>query len=525
MPSDTKRQLPHFDEQLDAIGSGRFQIVVLATLVLFIISDGMELVVTNVTWGDLPKEEWGLEDSFRSILVSTAFLGFVFGSSVGGIVGDVYGRKIIIFWHGVIFIPASILSALSQSKYELLATRFFVGISMGLILPTSVSMMTEFSPSATRGRMVIMLPGIAYCTGQALVLAIGIVLIGAFENHECTSCGWWRGMMAAGVIPDIIALTMAHFYVPESPRFLLLQGKVDEVERILLRIAKTNGKEFDPIFQRVGSEVNPIAHEKLVPPLLQTLWSSLVEMLHGHTAKDLSLIVTIWCLVGVPMFTLQFIFPLLLEHAEGAHLSSLRMFEVLIVYTLTEYPAVLITAYAIDHPYVGRQWTVAFAAAATVPSALLCAITVNMSLGWLVASNLLLRFCVVAPYEAMYVYAAETLPTSHRNKSLSSGNSATKIVAVLVPLLAQSLLDLSPICPFLLAATAAFCAAVGMLYAGREPPIALDDVVTEPEKVLGGLGEGSALIPPLGSSRRSSLIPPLGSPRRSMDSPRRCPTR
>jgi hypothetical protein len=54
---------------------------------LFVVSDGMELIVTNLTFRALPMD-WGIDDSTRGHLISTSFLGFVVGGTLGGYFGD-----------------------------------------------------------------------------------------------------------------------------------------------------------------------------------------------------------------------------------------------------------------------------------------------------------------------------------------------------------------------------------------------------------------------------------------------------
>jgi AAHS family benzoate transporter-like MFS transporter len=152
-------------EQLERVGWGRFQLIALAAFVLFLVSDGMELVVTNIIWQDLPLEEWGVdrdEHGKRGELVSLAFIGFVLGAFCSALLGDNIGRRPLFFLHGAIFLPMSLLSACSQSLLQLGATRFFVGISMGLVLPCVNSMMTELAPIEFRAKAVISIPGVAY---------------------------------------------------------------------------------------------------------------------------------------------------------------------------------------------------------------------------------------------------------------------------------------------------------------------------------------------------------------------------
>ena len=132
-PSTPKRSGPGdgdatLDDQIERVGFGKFQYLTMFAFACFIIADGMELVVTNVTWGVLPREEWGMEgDSMRGTLISLSYFGFVLGALIGGLSGDHVGRRPLLYIHSVIFIPASIASALSASIEQLLITRFLVG--------------------------------------------------------------------------------------------------------------------------------------------------------------------------------------------------------------------------------------------------------------------------------------------------------------------------------------------------------------------------------------------------------------
>ena len=165
-------RVPRFtvEDQLEVVGFGRLQMLALAAFALIITGDGMELVVTNIIWQQLPAQRWGLEDSgARGMLVSLAFAGFVLGTLVSAALGDTVGRRPLIFIHSGIFIPMSLFSAAADSLAQLAFTRFCVGASMGLVFPSVVSMMAEYTPQRWRARCVVSLPGIAYRSAPVFV--------------------------------------------------------------------------------------------------------------------------------------------------------------------------------------------------------------------------------------------------------------------------------------------------------------------------------------------------------------------
>ena len=152
------------DEQLELVGFGRLQVLALFAFMLLVMSDGMELVVTNIIYPQLPAQAWGLDSGSgsRAMLVSLAFFGFVLGTFISALLGDLVGRRPLIFIHSGVFIPMSLFSAAAGSLEQLAFTRFFVGVSMGIVLPCVSSMMAEYTPHKWRARCVMAMPGIAY---------------------------------------------------------------------------------------------------------------------------------------------------------------------------------------------------------------------------------------------------------------------------------------------------------------------------------------------------------------------------
>lgn len=60
---------------------------------------------------------------------------------------------------------------------------------MGIALPTCVTLMAELAPPSQRGWMVLVLPGLAFLSGQLLIVFIGIAAMHA--NVQCAeNCGW-----------------------------------------------------------------------------------------------------------------------------------------------------------------------------------------------------------------------------------------------------------------------------------------------------------------------------------------------
>jgi len=473
------------EDQINAVGFGRFHILAVTTFILFIISDGMELVVTNVIWRAMPVEEWGGDDSMRALLVSLSFSGFVVGAIIGGQLGDTFGRKPILYAHTMVFVPLSIASATSESFYQLAVTRFLIGISMGLVLPTSVALMAELSPCNVRSRLILLIPGLAYAVGQVIVLTVGIVLMG-YYGWNCEKCSWWRGMLVAGVVPDVVAVLMVYLYIPESPRFLLSQGRTAEAEAIIRSIAETNGTESQLLHQ---GAIRPVKEEHDKAEASMEAWQLMGELFKPPMNRILPLVVGIWSLLAVGLFSQSFAYPVLLER--DPTITAFDQYWLMIQLAFIEIPGLVVLIWALEGTHVGRREILLVLSLASVVVAGIMIMISDKGTTWLHLGSMGLRLMVVLPYEAMYIFAAELLPTSHRNLGLSLGNGATKLVAALMPLVLMPLIHLWGASVFLVILLAEVLAAV-LVWVSPHTDDVLYDCVEEMPKTV---NESAPLLP------------------------------
>ena len=282
---------------------------------------------------------------------------------------------------------------------------------------------------------------------QALVLFVGIILIRNSEQLQvergsdsaetmCNTpehqqdfhrCAWWRGMLVVGVIPDLIAVAIVYFCVPESPRYLLYRGKSEELREALLCIARFNNAE-----DKLADDGNSLLLPEQKP---MGGWTTIMgmELLQPPLSHLITSIVGIWCSLAVVVMGGSFLFPIYLE--QYVELSREQGYWLMVAMSLIEIPGVFAVFLVIDSPDYGRRGTMLYLAAASVSAALSLTFTWRMGLNTFFAGNLVMRSVGVLPYEIMYVYAAEILPTSHRNTGLAIGNGASKTVGCILPLL------------------------------------------------------------------------------------------
>jgi MFS transporter, putative metabolite:H+ symporter len=169
-------------------------------------------------------KQWHLTYGQSAAILLASGVSGPFGSMLYGWMADKIGRR-----------PALITAVLNVSLATgamaltpeggwiyLVICRFFVGFGVTGLYSVDITLMQEFSPASKRGWLTglttTMLPA-----GQLLA-----ALLGAFAAPYIG----WRGMVAVGLLPAFLCLYIRAF-VPESPHWLLRQGRVEEARRAL----------------------------------------------------------------------------------------------------------------------------------------------------------------------------------------------------------------------------------------------------------------------------------------------------
>lgn len=184
--------------------------------------------------GALPflKTIFELNAWWEGFLTGSLALGCMAGCVIAGRLADQYGRRPALMIAAVVFALSSLGMAFSNSLTVFVGMRFMAGIGVGMASMLSPMYIAEVSPPSIRGRNVAI---------NQLTIVIGI-LVTNLVNYNLADTGpeAWRWMFGLGVIPSVVLL-LGVIWLPESPRWLIQKGKVQEGERILERIA---GKVF-----------------------------------------------------------------------------------------------------------------------------------------------------------------------------------------------------------------------------------------------------------------------------------------
>jgi MFS family permease len=215
--------------RLDRLRWGRFHTLVVVALGITWILDGLEVTLAGAISPAL-KESHRLRFSNADVgLVSSAYLaGAVLGAMFFGWLTDWLGRKRLFFMTLAIYLLATAATALSWNLWSFAMFRFFTGAGIGGEYTAINSAIQELVPARYRGWTDLVING-SFWVGAAVGAAGSIVLLDPALFPPDLG---WRFAFLIGAGLGLVIFLM-RFWLPESPRWLVTHGRVEEAEAIL----------------------------------------------------------------------------------------------------------------------------------------------------------------------------------------------------------------------------------------------------------------------------------------------------
>lgn len=194
-------------------------------------------------------------NSLLGFVVSSALIGCIMGGCLGGVVASALGRKRGLIVAAVLFLISALGSAAPEFLFapighggagyiwNFVFYRILGGVGVGLASMLSPMYIAEIAPARLRGNLVAW-NQLAIIFGMIVVYFVnyGIALYGG--GDEWLHNFGWRYMFASGAIPSALFLSLL-FFVPETPRYLMLKGREDEARDILLRLVTPEEQELE----------------------------------------------------------------------------------------------------------------------------------------------------------------------------------------------------------------------------------------------------------------------------------------
>lgn len=235
-----------FVARLDAVPLNRFHWKLLIVSGFGWLFDAMDVILMAFLLRPIGAE-FALTAQQGGLLAAATPAGMLIGAAVSGRLADRYGRKTIFQLTLVLFSIGSLLSAVAPTYETLLLARILAGIGLGGELPVVATLVSEFAPRASRGRMIVLLESFwAYGTIAAGLIAVFIVPLAT-----------WRGAFLVGALP---ALYLAYLRraLPESPRYLASRGRLNEADAVVRSVEREGGGALITVAKATAPPPGPV---------------------------------------------------------------------------------------------------------------------------------------------------------------------------------------------------------------------------------------------------------------------------
>ena len=193
---------------------------------------GLDVGVINGA-NEFIEKEFKISNKEIELIVSALLWGAVFGTLISGILSSYLGRRRTILISAVIFVTGSLCCAFSPNEHILIASRFLLGIAVGVASFTAPLYLSEISPQSVRGSMISMYQ--LMITIGILIAALSDTWLGLYATFGGVTGGHWRIMLGVISIPAAL-MFVGVFFLPESPRWLFLKALKEDAIAVFKRM-------------------------------------------------------------------------------------------------------------------------------------------------------------------------------------------------------------------------------------------------------------------------------------------------
>mmetsp|Transcript_24551 Transcript_24551/g.36146 ORF Transcript_24551/g.36146 Transcript_24551/m.36146 type:complete len:495 (-) Transcript_24551:206-1690(-) len=399
------------DQVLEGLPVGWFHYRLLFICGLAFMADGMEVSLLSFV-STCAGIDWDLSDAQIALITSVVFAGELLGSMFFGPIADKYGRRGAFMLSCTIITIAGFVSGVSPNYIVLLLCRCIVGIGVGGVT-VPFDLLAEFLPNSHRGIFLIYIEGF-WTLGSMFVAGVA---------WACLSSDGWRVLTILTALPVALSSVACIALLPESPRWLVVQGRLTEAANVVKYAAEVNGSTLpDFTLSSAGVEKEEtVAFSEFLKPAQRRLSIPLW---------------TVWMCFGFTYYGCILFVARVFEDS-SASLDELKCdfnYEAIFMSAVSELLGVIVTALVIDG--WGRVGTQASLYAGAGVAILL----MGMNLPSLTLSVVAVfaRFTIMGANSATWVATPEMFPTKLRASGHAVANCMARIGAFFSPFLVES---------------------------------------------------------------------------------------
>ncbi|XP_046616201.1 uncharacterized protein LOC124303246 [Neodiprion virginianus] len=372
-------------------------------------------------YGFTVSTNWNLvcDDAWLKVTSESLFmLGVLLGALVMGGLSDKYGRKTILIWGSVLQLVTSLLVAAAQNMIMYIVCRTVLATSTnGLFV---VSYVTAIETIGQRTRKPAALGSLFFIVGSLLTVCLAYFI----RN--------WRMLQVAFTIPTLVFLGSI-WYIPESARWLITKGRLDEAKKILREASVENKVELtrDALDNLLKTD-NEISETRIIEK------TSIYDLLRYPIIRKRSLILFfVWFVNNATYYGLSW---------NAANLAG----DVYVnsgIAAAVELPALLFMISTIDKC---PRKVVLCGCMLLAATSLLSTILVPNDIPWATVSLAMIgKLSSAASYSTLYIFSMEQYPTTVRNIGVGASSAVARIAGVVTPLI-NNLSQISVTLPLLI---------------------------------------------------------------------------
>ncbi|MBV9989353.1 MAG: sugar porter family MFS transporter [Chitinophagaceae bacterium] len=219
---------------------------------------------------------WQLSSGWQGFTVASSLIGTVVGSLIAGAPAKRFGRKKVLLVIALMYLLSAIGCAASSMWLLFVLFRFVGGIAVGTSSVVGPMYISEIAPAALRGRLA----------GSFQLNIVAGIFIAYLTNFLFAGLGEnaWRWMLGIMVVPAGLFWILVRT-IPESPRWLILNGRDAEAMPVLQKLGETNVPALmEEIRHSVASHTESLFKSKYSKPIVFAVILAMFNQLSGINA-------------------------------------------------------------------------------------------------------------------------------------------------------------------------------------------------------------------------------------------------
>lgn len=220
---------------------------------------------------------WNLSSGWQGFTVASSLIGTVIGSLIAGMPAQRFGRKKVLLVIAFLYLLSAIGCSLTSIWELFILFRFIGGLAVGASSVVGPMYISEIAPANIRGRLA----------GSFQLNIVAGIFVAYLTNFLFVGMGEdsWRWMLGVMVVPSLLFAILLRS-IPESPRWLWINGKPEEAKKIFERTGDLQA--VAEIQEETSSDISPVPEKlfssKFRKPILFAVLLAMFNQLAGINA-------------------------------------------------------------------------------------------------------------------------------------------------------------------------------------------------------------------------------------------------